>query len=138
MTTITKLDTKTGTLIQKEMADALQGIAAKYGVSIKTHGGTIGLGGLDLVAKFRVEVTNPEAKADAQKREFEQYCMLFNLTPEQFGATFVNRGITYKISGLAMNKRKFPIRGTSTVDGKELLFTTDVVRLLAPTPIAAA
>lgn len=129
---ITSLDTKTANLLQKEMTEALQGIALKHGVKITAAGGTINPNHVDVFLKFRVEVSDIGAKDTARKQEFDQYCELFGMKPEHFGATFTSRGQTYKISGLELRRRKFPIRAVEIASGKELLFTEEVAKRLSP------
>lgn len=126
---ITTLDTKTANLLQKEMAAALQSVAQRHGVKITPHGGTIGASHLDVMTKFKVQVEDAAAKAEARKKEFDAYCELFGLKPEHFGATFMSRGVTYTIVGLELKRRKYPIRAIGD-DGKELLFAESVARYL--------
>jgi len=125
--TITTLDTKTANLLQKEMAAALQSVAQRHGIKITPHGGTIGASHLDVMTKFKVEIEDAAAKAEARKKEFDAYCALFGLKPEHFGAKFMSRGTEYRISGLELKRRKYPIRAADP-DGKELLFTESVAK----------
>lgn len=126
---IVTLDTKTANIIIREMVKALQPVAKRYNVKIMPHGGTIGPSHLDVITKFKVEVIDTDAKAEARRNEFDTYCELFGLKPEHFGARFTSRGTEYTISGLELKRRKYPIRATGP-DGKELLFTESVAKHL--------
>jgi hypothetical protein len=117
------MDKKLAKIVQDEATEALRAVAAKYGFTVRQHGGTIG----DLSNIFKFEFTPAgEALAGAEKAEFERYAYLFRLQPEDYGATFIANGKTFTLSGFDMKRRKFPIRATGP-DGKTLCFTDMVV-----------
>jgi hypothetical protein len=130
MTTVTKFDRKNCKLIQDEAAAALQAVAAKYGLAVTQHGGT--LGDLQFVAKFAFKVTDQKAVADTAKAEWDSSCHYFSgLRPEDFGAEISWGGRKFVITGLMLSRSKKPIKVRDTGNGKDYVFADkDVARLL--------
>lgn len=59
------------------------------------------------------------------RNDYEKYHGLYNLKPEWLDKTFTSNGKTYKVTGLAMNRRKYPV--TVEVNGKSMLMTAESV-----------
>jgi hypothetical protein len=73
-----------------------------------------------------------QIKTDAQERAaFDNGATMFGLKPEAYGATFTNRGTTYKLVGFDFKRRKFPVVATDPA-GRAMLFTSEVLRKLDP------
>ncbi len=101
-------------LLNADIAEALQAVADKHGISVKVNGGTYDPSGL---FKPRVAFT-ADNHAEA---EFKQYANLFGLKPDAFGKTFTNSGRTFTIAGLNLKARKRPVLATAD-DGKSYVF----------------
>jgi hypothetical protein len=114
------MDKKLAKLVQEEAVAALEAIAASHGMTVRGHGGS--LADISMILKFEFKTADAGAISAKEKTDFELYCSLFNLTPSDYGATFVNSGKTYKVVGFDMKRRKFPIVAIGP-DGKRILFT---------------
>lgn len=117
------MDKKTAKLVQDEATIALQAVAAKYGFTVRQHGGS--LGDLSTILKFEFKPAG-EALADAEKSEFERAAYLFGLEPRDYRAQFVANGQTFTLVGFDMKRRKFPIIVTDA-KGVRRCFTDLVV-----------
>jgi hypothetical protein len=117
------MDKKLATLIQNEATIALEAIAAKHGMTVRAHGGS--LGDLSTILKFEFKPAG-EALADAERKEFESYATVFGLAPSDYGATFVANNKQYRLVGFDLKRRKFPILAVGP-DGKRICFTDLVV-----------
>jgi hypothetical protein len=129
MAVIKMFDRNIAKQIGDESRAALAAIAKKYGVAITSVGGKYGDDNFKMAVQWRL--ADPAAVQDADKANFDRYCNLFDMTPAHFGAKFVVRGVDYRVCGLAMNRRKFPIKGKAVVGGKVMLFTESVVKQLS-------
>jgi hypothetical protein len=111
-------------LFREEMKKAVAELEEKFGVEINFGKITYDANSF----KINTEVSNG-SKEDAKKSEFKRYCARYNLKPEDYGKTLENKGKTYILIGLEMNRRKFPLL-FECEDGKRTLFTTDVISKL--------
>lgn len=125
--TFTKPITKA---IADEIEAALQGVAAKHGISIRYNGGTL-LGDTKVVLKLALESQDP----DAQRSEFAQVASLFNLTAADYGKVIKVNGRDMKLVGFDLKRRKFPLKMQVVSDGS-FIGLTDVVipRIKAAAP----
>ena len=126
------MDRKIAKIVQDEAAAALVAIAAKHGMTVRAHGGQ--LADISMVLKFEFKTADTAAIADAEKAEFEACAAIFGLEAGDFGATFHANGQTYKVVGLNLKRRKYPIV-VENAQGKRQLFTdmvVDRIKLAAP------
>lgn len=107
--------------IQEESIIALEKIAKKYGVTIKSNGGT--LGDNDFSMKMKVELVN------VTKQYSPWIYTALNLPEDVIGKTFVNRGVNFTITELNTRSPKFPVIAVDE-NGKGFKFTTDSIKTL--------
>jgi hypothetical protein len=118
------MDKKIAKIVQDEAAAALKAIAEKHGMTVVPNGGTVG--GIDMVLKFRFKTADTAAIVASERAEFDAYCGIFGLEPQDFGAKFQTNSRTYTVVGLSLNRRKYPII-VADETGKRMLFTDMVV-----------
>ena len=118
------MDKKLATLISNEAIAALEAVAAKHGMTVRSHGGQVG--DIDAVLKFQFKVADKGALAAAEKAEFERYAYAFGLEPTDYHAAFAANGKTYTLVAFDLKRRKFPILAEDAT-GKRVCFTDMVV-----------
>lgn len=113
---IIEFDKPTLRALTDEIHQALDAIAAKHGLRVERNRCTFFPESFVFKATFFCgEGTDKTAVA---RKEFETYCHLFDLTPEDFGREFTCQFETYRIVGLKPERPKYPILGLRLKDGK--------------------
>ena len=120
MTKITKIDKNTLVSLRPDIDAALAELGARLG--LKFHAGNGSYGDNRAHFKLEIEVDDPAVQEAAARKEFEQYCGLYDLEPSDFGIEFKANGKTYRVCGLAMNRSKFPIKVLHVEENKVVLF----------------
>lgn len=127
---ITRIDRTALGLIKQRIIDTAGPAAAELGLAISFEGGTFG----DKSATLKLEVAIVAADGTVEtkaKQDFEKYCALVGLKPEDFGRVFTHRGRRFKICGLKPGAGKFPLLATDQASGKVFKFPAITGRLLA-------
>lgn len=122
---ITQFDKATCRMLGQQLEKTLRAFAADYGLTVQSAGGRFT--DLEFTSKVLFKVNNPELQTNAAREEWNRYCELFDLKPEDFGREFTAKDGTYRVSGIALNRSKFPVKATDAA-GKVMLFTADGVR----------
>lgn len=116
--------------VAEEIEAALQGIAAKHGISIRYNGGTL-IGDTKVVLKIALESQDP----DAQRNEFAQVASLFDLTAADYGKVLTVNGRQMRLVGFDLKRRKFPLKMQVIADGSFVGLTEAVLpRIKAAAP----
>lgn len=71
------------------------------------------------LALVNAKIAQISLKGDLAKREWDAYCIMFKLKPEDFGRKFVIARRTYEVIGINPGATRFPIRAKRLPDGKE-------------------
>lgn len=130
---ISILDTKTTTALQTEMAEALQAIAAKYGIRIAANGGAIKAAD-SATLSFSVRLTSDESVRAA----FVAGCAIYDCKPEDFGRVATINGVEVRLVGFEFSRAKFPVRCQEVKGGKFKLYTRDVLNKYFHTGVRTA
>ena len=112
-------DSKLAKQVQADAQKALETIAKKYGITIKSNGGTLGMN--DFAMKFKVELVGVTKKYD------KYIFSILGLPEDIIGRSFIANGKSYEIIELAPNRPKYPVIA-KTADGKQYKFTVDTVK----------
>jgi len=118
-------DKKAANKFQDAIVKALETIAKEHGMTVRGAGGTI-KSEIKADLKFEFTVDDADAKGAVEKRDFEQYCKLYNLEPSDYGAKFNANGKQYTLIGFNLSRPKFCIR-VRDAEGKETFFGEAVV-----------
>lgn len=121
---MTAFDKRTCDTIASDIEAALAAVATKHGVIIQRGGGKFN--DRTFTLKLLVELQG-EAGAEAAKREFARDCDLFGLTPECYGVVF---GGQYRLTGIDLRKREYPLIGERISDGKRFKFKETMVPVI--------
>jgi hypothetical protein len=125
------MDKKLATLIQAEATAALTAIAAKHGMTVRAHGGS--LAEVSAILKFEFKTADKAVLVDAERTTFERHADLFGLLPTDYGREFTANGKAYTVTGFDLKRRKYPILVTEKATGKRSCFTD----LIVPRIVAA-
>lgn len=82
----------------------------------------------------KVQLTISLESYDAAREDFEMHCHLFDLEPSHYGAEFIANGERFRLTGLNINRPKYPFSATRVKDNKQFKFTqsiADKVRIAA-------
>lgn len=116
------IDKRTAEQIGREVAEALQAVAERHGLTVAVRGGTYDTTGL-----YRPKV---EFKtADADREEFARYASMFGLEADDFGKTFTSNGREFRVSGVAPRSPKRPILAVEVATGKTYKFADAAVKM---------
>ncbi|MCK9447309.1 hypothetical protein M0Q50_10700 [bacterium] len=123
---ILKLDDNTSLEILRDAVNnRLKDIEKDFGVSMKV--GHISY--QQLKATFRLDATI--ASVDVSRLDYEKYCSYFDMPKDSYGKTFISGGTNYKICGINVKARKFPIIAQNLKDNKMYKFNSvDIVNLI--------
>jgi hypothetical protein len=119
-----KIDRQMLEQFRKDFQEAVKGLESKYGMVISL--GRITYGYDEFTGKL--EVKSGADKDDVMKREFEKNCSYVGLDPEDYGQVFTQQGKDYKIIGLDLAKRKYPVIIQEVLTGKTVRCTVDYVK----------
>ena len=106
-----------------DFTEAMKALEQKYGLIIELKTIHFGYDSFD----GKLEAKEGASKEDVSKREFEKNCSAVGLLPEDYGQIFTQQGKLYKIIGIDLAKRKYPII-IEDINGKRMRCTVDFVR----------
>jgi hypothetical protein len=98
MTKITKFDRPTCKLVRDEVLEALKAVEAKLGVKIDYGSGNFD----DTTFNMKLKLTagGEQGAQDAERAEFNRYCIFYDLEPQDYGVIFQDfRGRKFKLLG---------------------------------------
>jgi hypothetical protein len=125
---ITTFDKRNTKALQEAIVAALDKVGAEFGVSLKGHGGSLATD--HVILKIKATVSDPAAAEALAKQKFSDYCSMFGLKPEHYGASVIHKREAFTLVGLIPSRPKFPFLCRRDSDGKELLLTEASVRHL--------
>lgn len=128
MTQVTKVDKAVANMLLAELNAAVQAVANKYGMKMSKRRATFGP--TSFAFKSELQCIIGVDGVEVEKREFETYAPMLGLKSEWYGKSFT-AGMHGKhtITGLSLNRRKYPVRVLKEADGKTYLWTVDSVKL---------
>lgn len=107
--------------LQREAELLLKPLCEKYGVKVRSAGGSIDVS--FAILKFEFRATSEEA----EKNAFAEHCGLFGVTPDAYGRLAVINGEEWTFIGFNVSRPKFCVRVRSTKDGRESSFSDAVL-----------
>lgn len=110
--------------IDADVIEALKPVAEKYGIDISKGRGTFS--NTNFTMKIEMSVVGDDGNAVTKEvRDYQSYAHLYDLSPEWLGKTFMNNGREFKICGLSMKAKKYPV--LAECDGDTYKFTPAAV-----------
>jgi replication initiation and membrane attachment protein DnaB len=120
-----KMTTENLKKFREEFANTVKNLEKEFGVSIKI--GNISFDSDSFKSKLEVKNIITESGISVEQKNFEQFCELYRLKKDSFGKEFTNGSTNYKIVGLDLNKRKYPICLINTQNQKRLNCTAGLI-----------
>ena len=121
MEPITTMDRAACAKIATAAEAALREVAEQLGLQVTNRGGKFDPSGT-FDPKFTFSLP------DAGENQFASTAHLVGLHADDFGKTFQVHGKTFRITGLNLRARKFPVCAVNTTDGKSYKFPTNTVK----------
>lgn len=119
METFTKSNVKQ---IASEIEDAVQEIAKKYNINMKSAGGSFS--GIDCTLKLKLRIMGEVAE-----KKYANDAKLLGLPADIIGKTFNLRASTYTIKRVDLNKIKYPVIAENQ-NGKSFKFGVEDIKQL--------
>lgn len=113
-------------LFRKEMEEALAEVAKKHGFDVKVDKIKYTDTNMDVVVKFNDQEVQGTSFEQA---EWNKICMLYNLTPADYGKTFVSNGRHFKIYGFNLRAKTMPVLARDE-NGTPYKFSKSVIEKL--------
>lgn len=107
---------------REAMKKAVSEVEKEFGVGIEF--GAISYDSTQFTIKTTVMNGSVE---EAQRKRFEEYAVLYDLKPSDYGREFQYKGLKTTIIGLETNRKKYPIL-VKDENGKEFLMTVSGVK----------
>lgn len=121
-------------ILNKEILAALKPISQKHGLVLEKNAKTYYRDRLPGMFQFIIRVEGEDGEVlDTKAQEFQNGARLVGLDPNDLGREFVIRGSRYKITGLNLRARKYPVLGERLSDGKTYKFGASTVQRGFPT-----
>lgn len=140
MTKITKLDKKSLTDLRPEIDAALKELGERLGLKLRAGNGSYSPDGAEAHFKLEIKVDDPAVQEAAERAEFDRYCGMFDLIPEDFGLEFRAGSKRYKLLGLELKRRKWPLK-VRDLDADKVVLLTDAavlhIKMARPAKAAA-
>jgi len=130
---ITTIDLQAAKMLRAEVASALSAIAEKHGLKCNLGRATFTPEGgiVRVAAEFAV---GSIGGVDRDRALFERDCRLVGLEPEDIGKVFQMRTGTFKVTGVSINRPRYPINGVSVPEGRMLKFPASVAAYVRKAP----
>lgn len=122
MSRIQSFDRSTCNAVSSEAMEALQAVAERYGLSLNRQPGRYSEGNFTFKCEFKV-VSDSGVPAD-----FAQKAAVLGLPEDCFGQVFNSRGRSYKITGLNLRRRKYPVSAVCVESGRGFKFAAHDVK----------
>lgn len=128
-TKIAKFDRATCSLVNARIAEALMGISAELGVSIRPVGGTFATN--HYVVKLEIATISDDGAVQSRDADaFRHHAGIYGLSPNDLGRSFRSGGRDFVITGLRSRGKRQILASNS---GKEFCFVAEDVRRLLST-----
>lgn len=113
-------------ILREEMDQALAEVGKHYGVKFQT--GSIRFYDKDFHVKVECHILNTAGLSEAKKEDFELYCRAVGLKPEHFNQTFTSQNEVYRITGINLRAKKYPINAVRVRDDREFKFPAHTIQ----------
>lgn len=105
-------------------------LAAEFGDEVVIETGNIRYTDTSMTfPKFTVKVKEEgESNDDLARREWDNYCQLYNLSKDDFGKVIEYKGKKYSLYGINTRRPKYAIRAKAVAGDDTVLFPATTVR----------
>lgn len=109
----------------------LEEFAAARGLKISVAGCTYSRVGDENTVKIKFTTSSDTVSAQRATKEDEKWFELFGLPKDSVGRHFTDRGYAFTITGIAPNRRRYPIQVTRA-DGHKFKYSAESIKNLLP------
>jgi len=113
-------------LLRNELEKELEVVGSKFGISFNVN--TIRFSNKNMHCKLEGNLSDNGSNESFLAIEFKEKCHKYGLKPEDLGKTFTSNDKSFKIIGLKVRNRKYPIIVEDIYTGKSYKFTENQVR----------
>lgn len=107
--------------LQAAMIEALKPVGEGFGVSFEVS--ATGYRPNSVPFKVIASTLNSDGTAkNPDKEEWDKFCSAIGLEKDDFGREFTQRGRTFKITGLKLNRPKYPVNAIDVATNKGFKF----------------
>lgn len=105
--------------LRPQIDAALAALGEQLGLKLRTGNASYSPDGAEAHFKLEIKVDDPAVQEAADRAEFERNCIMFrtgygpndkSLERSDFGIEFASGGRRYKLTGLELKRRKYPIK----------------------------
>jgi hypothetical protein len=121
-----KFDRTNCRLLAEEIERALQPVAEKHGIVIRSGRGSFSPTNYTLKVECSVRLNGETVTREAEA--FKRYAEHYGLKPEDLGKIISHGGRQFRIVGLKPNSRRFPVLAERLPDGKRFGLPAYAVR----------
>ena len=105
-----------------DIIEELQTLAAARGLTIEAAGGTFSSG--EVTMKVKVSAKD----ADGVPVSFSNHATMLGLPADCYGAVFLSNGSRFRVSGIKLRNRKYPVLAIKIDTGDTYKFPVAIVR----------
>lgn len=117
-------------ILNEEILDALKPLAEKHGLVLEKNAKTYYRDRLPGMYQFIIRVEDDDGKVlDTKAQQFRDGALHVGLNPDDLGKEFLSRGSRYKITGLNLRARKYPVLAENLSNGKTYKFGESTVKM---------
>jgi hypothetical protein len=115
--------------LMDEVEEVLKPLAEKHGLVLDRKGKSFYRDSVPAMFQFLVRVEDEDGNAlDSKAQEFKKNATRVGLKADDLGREFQSRGETFKVTGLNLRARKYPVLAENVRTGKVYKFHQDTVK----------
>jgi hypothetical protein len=115
--------------IRADINSALKETGRAHGVSLRLGNGGYDRDGAAGHLKLNILPLDKSGNVISQEEtDYKNHCSSYGLKPEYLGSVFSHNGEDYKVIGIRIRARKFPVLVTRLSDGVDVAMRADSVR----------
>jgi len=118
---ITRIDRKACRTIDEAAEKALQEVAEKFGLTVKRESGRFDS------TKFTAKFSFLAVGESGVPKDFRQCASLVGLDPDCYGKVFRSNGEAFRVTGINLRRRKYPVSAERVKDGRSYKFSAENV-----------
>ena len=134
MAKIKQFDKTTLKVLRVEVNAVLEKLGKKLGIALQINNISYTRDGLQCHTKLQAIIQSTDETKSSMTAEqlidfnnLKSYGSMFGVSEKDFGRTFTSLGETFKLTGIAPKRHKYPVIAENVLTGKEFVFASDVI-----------
>ena len=112
--------------IRTKLASALESVEDEFGLKMKIGNFSYGENNFDV--KLSGKITNGKTDMELQRDEWSENCYYLGLKSNDFYKKVVDGGKTFRLIGISLRSRKYPLIAVEVSTGKEFKLSAHLAR----------